>query len=442
MTRFKTSPTKANAAKRSKTFLKKLQTPPTKVNPLRMASLQAVACSPEKSKEQKIAFCELYQKMLKNGTTISRRTFCENNNISKATFDGWWKKYEIMLETGIDNFGDGPGRDPYLDAEGTANITKWIDDRRANLNAPTTKEVHNKINEEVKASYQRRNKHCGHIEISQSTFKMYKTFMGLTERKAQYKPKARIEAEKDVRNAFSMFCLAKAFCSDLSPEMIINWDATQYRISGDGELKRMVRHDDGLDHIPPTAEGSGELDQFIKLYHLNNALGLVANPVFLLANPLMEEDEFIVHKVYGGGNVSNVGCDYCYQVYTKSRCGNDAFYRWFAKEIVVPFVIDNRKAYGSTYANTDVAMRAFITCDGEPAQIKVFQEEEMIKLFKDHDIDFAKTPASCSGICQASDVSKYFCATKCDIKKTVHLSDTWQNSVFERNTKDVMDSFR
>lgn len=61
-------------------------------------------------------------------------------------------------------------------------------------------------------------------------------------------------------------------------------------------------------------------------------------------------------------------------------------------------------------------MRAFVTCDGEPGQIEVFQEPELLEAFKAALIDFGKTPASCSGICQASDVSNFFKASKKRVK--------------------------
>lgn len=57
-------------------------------------------------------------------------------------------------------------------------------------------------------------------------------------------------------------------------------------------------------------------------------------------------------------------------------------------------------------------MRFFMTCDGEAKQIEVFQQPEIIQLFEENHIDLAKTPASCSGICQPSDVSPFFLASK------------------------------
>jgi hypothetical protein len=61
-------------------------------------------------------------------------------------------------------------------------------------------------------------------------------------------------------------------------------------------------------------------------------------------------------------------------------------------------------------------MRAFITCDGESKQIEVFLEEETLKEISDSLIDLGKTPASCSGICQSSDVSPFFKAAKKKLK--------------------------
>jgi hypothetical protein len=37
-------------------------------------------------------------------------------------------------------------------------------------------------------------------------------------------------------------------------------------------------------------------------------------------------------------------------------------------------------------------MRFFLSCDGEAKQIEVFQEPELLQLFKETLIDFAKTP--------------------------------------------------
>jgi hypothetical protein len=54
-----------------------------------------------------------------------------------------------------------------------------------------------------------------------------------------------------------------------------------------------------------------------------------------------------------------------------------------------------------TLQNEDgTAMRFFLFCGGKAKQIDFFQEADMLQLFRQSLIDFAKTPASCSAICQ------------------------------------------
>lgn len=57
-------------------------------------------------------------------------------------------------------------------------------------------------------------------------------------------------------------------------------------------------------------------------------------------------------------------------------------------------------------------MRAFVSCDGEAKQIEIFQEPEIISALEAALIDLGKTPASSSAVCQSSDVSPFFLATK------------------------------
>ena len=105
--------------------------------------------------------------------------------------------------------------------------------------------------------------------------------------------------------------------------------------------------------------------------------------------------------------------------------------------VVVPFVRSSRAICQSL--NPDGSdMRAFVTCDGEEAQIKVFQEESMLSLFKDALIDFGKTPASCSAICQSSDVSSFFRSMKTSLK-TVNDKD-WRNEALSKKLKSFFNA--
>ena len=61
--------------------------------------------------------------------------------------------------------------------------------------------------------------------------------------------------------------------------------------------------------------------------------------------------------------------------------------------------------------------KVFMTCDGEESQIRVLLEEAFAEKFSDLRIVIAKTPRSCSGVCQASDISEGFKEEKGSLKR-------------------------
>ena len=85
-------------------------------------------------------------------------------------------------------------------------------------------------------------------------------------------------------------------------------------------------------------------------------------------------------------------------------------------------------------------MRAFVMCDGEEAQISVFQELEIRNLLQQAGIDFGKTPASCSAILQSSDVSIFFKLTK-QVLKTIH-QQPYRRDHLTRNLKTAFIHYR
>jgi hypothetical protein len=82
-------------------------------------------------------------------------------------------------------------------------------------------------------------------------------------------------------------------------------------------------------------------------------------------------------------------------------------------------------------------MRAFVTCDGEAKQIEEFEKEPCLSYFRNAHVDLGKTPASCSAICQASDVSPFFKSAKkvlrgIDIERKAYIDD-----VIETRLKEI-----
>ena len=71
-------------------------------------------------------------------------------------------------------------------------------------------------------------------------------------------------------------------------------------------------------------------------------------------------------------------------------------------------------------------MRAWLAMDGEAIQLQAFEDEDIIALINSSLIDVGKTPASCSAICQASDISNDFKAEKKFMKGI--LNRNWDNN--------------
>ena len=58
------------------------------------------------------------------------------------------------------------------------------------------------------------------------------------------------------------------------------------------------------------------------------------------------------------------------------------------------------------WAEDDQQAIVFMSCDGEESQIRVLLQDTFAEKFSDLRIVIAKTPRSCSGVCQASDISE------------------------------------
>jgi hypothetical protein len=147
-----------------------------------------------------------------------------------------------------------------------------------------------------------------------------------------------------------------------------------------------------------------------------------------------------VHEIHGLSNSTDLDSK-GYLVFTKTRCCNERFYEWYMTTIVVPFVKKMRELFPDECVNLDGSpMRAFVYCDGEEKQIKVFQTEAMINLLIEVMIDLGKSPASCSAITQSSDVSPLFKILKKAL--LIVLEKIWQNSSINRKLINIFSNKR
>jgi hypothetical protein len=99
-----------------------------------------------------------------------------------------------------------------------------------------------------------------------------------------------------------------------------------------------------------------------------------------------------------------------YVVFSRTRCGNAAFYSWFLENVMHQSVCDIRHAFNLRDAY------AFVSSDGEPIQIKTFAQKHNVDLLNAANIFEAKHCASFSAMANALNAGSYFRSTKAKMK--------------------------
>ncbi len=237
---------------------------------------------------------------------------------------------------------DHPGRPTIIDEQSMDDITRELIIHHKEQDCFKRKRLHEVICREVNNTNRRRGHADNVTKIGKSTFTKLIGKLEATPKSCQAKPVARIVAELDPRNAYSMACMVLAFCDDLDEHLIINWDATQFVLEGDGDSIVYTVKSIETEDIPVTSPSDSQLDFGIKLYHCHCAAGRVVPPVFVIADDSMDADALSVNKIEGLANTNGSDAE-GYLCFTKTRCCNAAFYRWFIREIVCPFVVTMRK---------------------------------------------------------------------------------------------------
>ena len=360
----------------------------------------------------------LCKSFIETGLSVSE--FSKRHSLPYSTMKRYVQKYREWQTTGVDNIRDArAGRPSNLDDTGIINIRRHL---RESLSTQTCQNTmltnfHMLTESEACATKKRRGLAGADTRISRKTIKRIKMNNSFIEVKCQFKTHARSFAESDVRNLYSFAIMNEAFLSSIDAAMCFNWDATQYCINQEGHAS--IVKCEGDNSRPATALSEGGLGFAIKYYHFHNANGDVAPAVFIIADDTMGPEDFFFEEVIGLSHTQLVDAT-GYLVFTKTRNCYAAFYRWYAHNIVVPFVELCRNSHQCK--NRDLTpMRAFVICDGEPSQIQVFQERFVLDAMKETLIDFGKSPASCSAITQSSDDSDFFKASK---KKLVRIRET------------------
>jgi len=256
----------------------------------------------------------------------SVKSFVALHGGARSTFQRWVEADLILENTGVDTFHDGGGRPCYLDEENFNLLKQTIEELNLAQKSPDQKQFRELVFKFIKKSMTDRNTGVEIVDISDSFVSEVRNRLGAALIKSQHKPSARIKAESDPRNTYTMSAMAHAFCEFLDGNMIFNWDATQYIVLSDKDTYKVFIKSEKTEGKACTDESDGNLDTLIKLYHFHNAGGIVADPVFIIADDSMKDEEYEVHRIAGLSNKCGMG--YGYLVVTKTRAANKAFYRW------------------------------------------------------------------------------------------------------------------
>jgi hypothetical protein len=244
------------------------------------------------------------------------------------------------------------------------------------------------------------------VTVSDSTIRNIIQESKITLEIGQTTTEARNREKHDLRNMVSMAAVNHAFAFEKSPYMIGNFDATQFVATEKNEEKLAVikSNSDG----PLTLTETQTLDQAIKWYMICNAAGIIGEDVFVVADPTMDEDDCVIHTVYGLSHSTMIGGK-GYLCVARSRSGNLKFYRWYFSNVVIPFAKSCR-----LYLPEDMQQQSFyMIADGEETQIKPVECEDICQGLNNANIDFIKGPASCTDtIGNACDRSHVFKSAK------------------------------
>jgi len=124
----------------------------------------------------------------------------------------------------------------------------------------------------------------------------------------------------------------------------------------------------------------------MKKYFLSNSFGQVATPVYLIEDTSLEENACLWYKIPGLSSLNQIG-GYGFLAFCPTRCGNEAFFKYFINEVILPFVQDIQaiiqSSTGKVWTEDDHQAIVFMSCGGEESQIRVLLEETIATKFSD-----------------------------------------------------------
>ncbi|KAJ1395080.1 hypothetical protein B484DRAFT_407692 [Ochromonadaceae sp. CCMP2298] len=255
--------------------------------------------------------------------------------------------------------------------------------------------------------------------LNPKTILNYRKTLNLKVKNGETSTDARMAAVKDITNFITFAAMNHAMVETLrvNPALILNIDATQFEVgSSKGKgIQVVVTERNGVETgplkaAPKKGDNSTGLAYFIKFFLLINAAGDMHIPVFVVADPFMEEGAVDRYEVPGLGAGTDAGAP-GWLVFTKTRGCNRAFYDWLNMQYVCNFAQKLRTVWG-----LPVDAPAWFQLDGEAIQIAPFKEKSTVEHFANYCIICGKPPASTTEVTQPCDCGNCFKGSKTCLK--------------------------
>lgn len=240
--------------------------------------------------------------------------------------------------------------------------------------------------------------------------------------------KARIEAVDDPRNAITHAVAMECLCKGRNPALLANVDSTQflYDQSNGGRILVASKADEQR-YLHESHTGL-----FVKYISIYFANGYAAPPVLLCANDNIEEGTYICETVQLLSHSTDPHA-FGYLVWTKTRAGNVAFFKWLFLTVIFPAIESQRSSCGfdensETYMDDSYAV---FTLDGEQQQIMACSDTDVSAVSLSSRTRLLKLCASCSLIHQLCDLCPIYRNSKKDMQHIAALD--YENTSLKRN---------
>jgi hypothetical protein len=133
------------------------------------------------------------------------------------------------------------------------------------------------------------------FSISKTTVNSVYNATNITFEKGQVTTVPRDRETRDIRNFVGQAALNEALVKDLDPHMIANWDATSFGVNDDNiELLATVKEEGDK---PLTLVENSKFEMGVKWFALMNANGNLGKDVFVISDPSLPSEEFIVDEI-------------------------------------------------------------------------------------------------------------------------------------------------